>query len=417
MKVLWFSHIPVFPKEIGTIDYKGGTWITTLLKALSENASIELAVCFHSTIRTEEKINIKGVTYYNIQDGNLVFKMAYRKIFHILTHQDHNAYLEIIDDFKPDVIQVFGTESGFGNIIRQTEVPVIIHMQGLINPILLSWFPPGINLLDTFLSTPLKSLLFGNGFFHKFIYLKKQAERELEIISSNIHFFSRTDWDKSYLSFFNPNAKIFHCDEMIRNEFSDNEWLSPGLAGQFIFVSILNDDLYKGWDNILKTANILRRYSKLKFEWRIIGANPGNSVIRMFERKANTRFAESNVVFKGKMDATEIVEELMRAHLFIHLSHIDNSPNSVCEAMLLGMPVLCSDVGGCSSLITDNLNGFLIHDNDPFYLGKKICDILMNTEKTLLIAGKARKDAMARHNSGRIIEQILNAYEELSKPR
>ena len=33
----------------------------------------------------------------------------------------------VVDDFQPDIIQVFGTESSFGLLARVTDVPVVIH--------------------------------------------------------------------------------------------------------------------------------------------------------------------------------------------------------------------------------------------------------------------------------------------------
>ena len=46
---------------------------------------------------------------------------------------------------------------------------------------------------------------------------------------------------------------------------------------------------------------------------------------------------------------------------FLQVSHIHNSPKCICEAMLLGMPVVYSD--DCSSLLTNALGGFLLPDH------------------------------------------------------
>ena len=43
---------------------------------------------------------------------------------------------------------------------------------------------------------------------------------------------------------------------------------------------------------------------------------------------------------------------------------MDNSPNSLCEAMAVGMPVIASNIGGIPSLIDDEVNGLLFKVND-----------------------------------------------------
>jgi len=413
MRILWFSHIPLLPQEYGNSDYKGGNWIYSLKKKILLNEDIELAICFHSGISTEFKIEINGIVYYNIQCKKNIFFKAYSKLVHLLRHEDIDLYIKIIHDFKPDIIQIFGTEGGFGKVTKHIDIPVIIHVQGLINPCLDAWLPQRVSLIDTFLSTSIKSLVLGNGFYHRFLYFKKQAQRELEIIANNKNYFIRTAWDKSYITFLNPTANLFHCDEIIRDDFYKVQWSWPHFNGKYIFVSVINDDIYKGWDNILRISALLKSYSAIDFEWHVIGAVPSESELRLFEKKATAYYRNCNVVFKGKMDADSIITELQQAHLFLHVSHIDNSPNSVCEAMLLGMPVICSEVGGCSSLIVNEVNGYLLHDNDPFYWAAKILEILFNKETTQRIGVKAREDALRRHDPDKIISEIMITYKML----
>lgn len=40
-------------------------------------------------------------------------------------------------------------------------------------------------------------------------------------------------------------------------------------------------------------------------------------------------------------------------------SHIENSPNNLCEAMILGMPCIATDAGGTSTLLSNMKDGLL----------------------------------------------------------
>ena len=54
--------------------------------------------------------------------------------------------IKVVNDYKPDLIQVFGTEWPFGLIAKYTEIPVIIHIQGALSPINNAKYPPSYNI-------------------------------------------------------------------------------------------------------------------------------------------------------------------------------------------------------------------------------------------------------------------------------
>lgn len=62
--------------------------------------------------------------------------------------------------------------------------------------------------------------------------------------------------------------------------------------------------------------------------------------------------------------------------IFIHPSHIDNSPNGLCEAMLLGMPIIAIYAGGIPSLLVNRREGLLVQDGDPYAMAGAIIELL-----------------------------------------
>ena len=88
----------------------------------------------------------------------------------------------------------------------------------------------------------------------------------------------------------------------------------------------------------------------------------------LVERKYKTRFTDYNIELLGPLLENELINELLTADLFVHASHIENSPNSVCEAMLLGMPVIATYAGGTPSILSDKNEGLLVQDGDPYAL-------------------------------------------------
>ena len=59
-----------------------------------------------------------------------------------------------------------------------------------------------------------------------------------------------------------------------------------------------------------------------------------------------------------------MTRELRRAHVFAISSYIENSPNSLCEAMQAGMPCVATYAGGIPSLVEDGRTGLLFPPGD-----------------------------------------------------
>jgi len=115
----------------------------------------------------------------------------------------------------------------------------------------------------------------------------------------------------------------------------------------------------------------------------------------------------------GQMDAEALVKELCKAHVFVSASYIDNSPNSVGEAQLVGMPVISSYTGGVPSMIEEGKNGLFFPTGDVPLLVKRIKTIFENNTLAMKLGKNARLAAKKRHDSKTIINAQLAAYESI----
>ncbi len=59
----------------------------------------------------------------------------------------------------------------------------------------------------------------------------------------------------------------------------------------------------------------------------------------------------SKIHFLGSLDAEKMKQAYLDANVFVLPSTIENSPNSLGEAMLLGVPCVAADVGGVTDLL------------------------------------------------------------------
>ena len=102
---------------------------------------------------------------------------------------------------------------------------------------------------------------------------------------------------------------------------------------------------------MLKTAQLLKQYTNIKFEWLLLG--PTALDMKVPERLAGVKCSETNIVLTGKCSAEVVKDYLLSSNLYIHTAYIDNSPNAICEAQYLGLPIISTNVGGISSLFSN----------------------------------------------------------------
>jgi glycosyltransferase involved in cell wall biosynthesis len=282
-------------------------------------------------------------------------------------------------------------------------------MQGSIPPYYNAYFPSGYSFLDYVLYNGLRLKKTFNNWLH-YREFRLRAKRE-ETILRNCHFYmGRTEWDKLLTKLYSPNSDYFYCSEALRDSFfiDDLIWEQKKRT-KVVFLTTISPPLYKGVDLILKTAKLLKENSIIEFEWRVFGIRE----MIFHEWKTKIKASNVNVKLRGTVSGNQLREELLDADIFIHPSYIDNSPNSVCEAQLLGLPVISTNVGGISSLIKHRESGLLVPANDPYTLSSYIALIINEKEFSQSLGSKAREVALKRHDPGSILTDLTNVYKKV----
>lgn len=417
MRVLWYT--PTSSQyEKGSHHYHGGGWIESLEQQFTLQTNIDLGIVFFHHTDSQKKQAGK-ITYYPIplKKRNNAAKLVHNWQCKTDSGVYTKKFLEAIEDFKPDVIQIFGTEGLFPEIQNHTSIPIIIHLQGLINPYNNSFYPPGINGYTIFFHAPfLKNHVLGNSLLFDKKRFDGQAARELGYFKKTRHLTGRTEWDRTVSSILAPQASYYHIDEILRPAFYEEEAWVPKTTGQIEIASTISPTIYKGLDVVLKTAAILKdKLGNDSFKWHVFGLNNDNKLIRFFEAALKKNFKENNVIFEGIHPEHILIASLKKASVFVHPSYIDNSPNSLCEAQMLGIPVIACNAGGTSTLIQHNITGLLVPANAPFELANSIIELAEAPATSGEMGRRARALAIERHDRSKIITELKNLYLALSK--
>lgn len=166
------------------------------------------------------------------------------------------------------------------------------------------------------------------------------------------------------------------------------------------FVSVSRIDMFKGYERLF---NILREL-KIKgyiFEWTIVGDGPNlDSLVSWVVKNGMTDY----VKFTGRLENPFSI--MTKAEIFSLLSFYEGLPNTIYEALILGIPVLATDVGGISSQIIENENGWLVGNSEED-IRDGIVHILEHPEEIKKYSENLKQ---YRYDNQRVIDKNLEIF-------
>lgn len=411
MRILWYTNTPCLYKQNNA--YNGGGWLSSLQALLMKRKEVELGIAFE--LKGEhEKVVQDSVTYYPLALPGSSLKDKIKGVF--CSEQSYvamerrrypiyeNILRKPLEDFKPDVIMVFGSEMPFGLVASLTDVPVVLHVQGVLNPCLNAFLPPFVSWASLLKdSRGIKSKLSVGR-------MKKQwlasSAREKEIFKRVQNYFGRTEWDFRVCQMLHPHANYLYSSEALRPVFYQKT--ERVLPQKMVLATTISSPLYKGFDLVLKTAKLLKKRG-LDFTWNCYG-NIDPSIV---EHQLGIKHDDVNVQLCGVASSVELRDALCHATAYVHTSYIDNSPNSLCEAQILGCTPVSTNVGGIPSLIKNSETGYLVPSNDPYQMAFLLEDLFLHPGQNLKMGKAAKEIALDRHNSDKIVNKLLSDLNSL----
>ena len=417
MKIMWLTTDSSLLERDENITIKAPLE-AALMNYYGEKA--RLAVVFEKEHEGQEKVICGNVCYYPLEAKLTAVGLS------VSYWEDSKVeILKVIDEFSPDIIHCFGSEWPYGAIAEETQVPVVIHMMGFLNiyhmtvdmvlnplpqilppPKRLAWLEKAKSQLKRrFLSAVRKPP-------KRVPNAVEQANAfELRVMKANRYFIGRTEWDKKIVRFYAPGAKYYHVPEALR----DVIWKAAGtwryhFQGKLRLLTVSSADYRKGNEIILRTALILQTVLGLDFEWRVAGSK---EFFPFFEQRTQLKRQDLHINLLGRISAAQVRDELQEADFFIHPSIVDNSPHSICEAQLIGCPVIASNVGGVPQLVEDGKTGFLYPYNEPHALAFLLGELYQDRKRLTELSERESDMASCRHEPRRVADILFDTYERI----
>lgn len=407
MRVLWFEITE--PAKYVSFKNPIGGWQDSLERIVRSIPEIDLEIAFVSEKFSEVKV-IEGVRYIPIKLKLSRVELLFKRYWAVYVKKVLPEVKRIVEDSKPDIIHIFGTEWPLGQVAAYTDVPVVIHIMGAVVPYNNANYPPGYSywqIVHNCWWNP-KTLFLT---WREYLYRKdwERLERKTWQLVSN--YMGRTQWDCSLSRIMHPERRYFHVDEALRLVFLTNKKWSVPNDSKIKLISIGCSTFWKGPDMMIKVARILSDL-KIDYEWNVAGFM-SDTLKQMIEKSEGVRFNECNINILGFVQPEELLDLLCSSTLYVHTAYIENSPNSICEAQCLGIPVVSTNVGGIATLVRNGEDGILVPANDPWQMADAIIELSKDKNRLLRYSENNRKLALVRHNDENIKKQLLECYNSL----
>jgi glycosyltransferase involved in cell wall biosynthesis len=275
-----------------------------------------------------------------------------------------NSILKIVNDVKPDIIHLHGSENPHysASVISLIDkYPVLVTLQGFVS---LSSIPK--NLISKYIR-----------------WNRVRIERKINTKAP--YFTIANEEGLNTLNKFTTIAKIYRDHyPTTKPEISSLDF--PKKKYDIVFYARLSKD--KGIEDLIVALKELKKV-KPNIKAIIIGGGT-ESYLNQIKSMIVTFGLEDNINFAGFQPTQQDVFKLAaQAKVYVLPTHFDGLPGSIREAMFMKIPVVANAVGGIPTLNDEKECITLVEKDNIVELVEKIQLVLNNKERTQMLVDNA----------------------------
>lgn len=412
MRILWVVNIPLpaASEAFALRETPFGGWLTAMTQRLGNTPGVELGVAMRSPVPDLRSAKVDGIQYYALpQSGISGFDVRAEDCEKVLA------------DFRPALVHAEGSEMAYTRRMLQAwDGPRLLSLQGVINgyePFELGALRP----LKVVASLRLRQILaLAALILNKRLRFDSRLKGERDAIAMVDHIMGRTPWDQAHAWALNPSATYHHCSRTLRDPFYSRRWAIGACDRHTVFAGNAASPR-KGAHFLLDALVLLRREfpkARLVFAGERPGAQ-GSRVKRvagypafLMDRIEQLGLAR-HVEFTGVLGAGEMAARMATCHVYAMASVIENSPNTLGEAMMLGMPCVSAYAGGTPGMAQDEIEVLFTRAEDPVTLAYQIKRFFDSDALCCEVGNAARERALRTHDPEANLRDLLSAYRRI----
>lgn len=415
MKILWVTNIILpYPASFFNLPItNGGGWMISSLNQFYKNKDYNIGVVSLYDGNIVKTCKDQNISYYLIP-GKLTYKYQ----------SGIEKYCEdILNEFDPDIIHLHGSEFSHGIAFIKTNkrAKIVLSIQGIASIIGRDYLL-GLDRHDIIHSITIRDIIKHDNLWQQKKKFLKRGITEKIIFKAADGVIGRTEWDQEIVKSMNSKAVYYVNNESLRDSFYHQSWNINSIERYSIYVSQATYPI-KGFHIFLKALNLVKKeYPEVKvyvagqnitdkstLTKRIKLSGYGKLLVRSIRKLS----LSDNIVFLGSLSERECIKRMLSSHITVIPSILENSSNSLCEAMIIGLPSISSYVGGTPSIIDDGNTGFLYSCFDYEVLAGKIIEMFSNDALLKKISHNSMEDAKIRHNTFENFRKLQEIYNKV----
>lgn len=412
MKLLWLCNmVPGAVRQAMGGQGDGGLWIDHVLADIRAMEQITLHIC------CRDNCDQSGQA-----DDRLSWLLFQEPVPYRYQPELEARFAAQLQRFQPDVIHIWGTE--FAHTLAMVNAAqtcgyadrVVVGIQGLCTYIAKHYaegVPDGVKRGFT-----IRDFLRQDNILQQQKKFARRGELEAEALRKVSHVLGRTHWDKACTGFLNPERAYHFCNETLRAPFYEGSWRYEACSRY----TVLAPNCYypvKGFHYLLEAMELVcREYPDAVLSvpgksFLVPGVKAGlrrDGYRKYLARLVREKNLSGHVRFLGHLSAEEMKQAYLNTNVFALASTVENSSNSLGEAMLLGVPCVAADVGGTSTLLEKD-EGILYPSSASYMLADAICRVFAMKDRAEEMGRRASVHARRTHDPEQNLQDLLGAYE------
>ena len=410
MKILWIVNT-IFPypaMQLGKKNTVFGGWLNSLAERLKEEVELAIATVYDGD--SIKQFYNENITYYLIPGAPAV---KYNK-------KMEKYWKEVNNNFKPDIVHIHGSEytHGVAFVNACKDVKTMLEIQGMTS-VCAQVYYANLTIMEIIQNITLRDIFRKDTIIQAKRRFINRGKAEIELIKKIRNVIGRTTWDYANAKAINTDIKYYELNETLRDSFYNYVWNYDNVEKYSIFCSQATYPI-KGLHYMIEALYILKqKYPDVKLY--VAGNDIVHSKLKIkgygkiILNRIKKYNLEENVIFTGLLNEKEMVERLLKTNVFVLPSAIENSSNSLGEAMLLGMPCVASNTGGTMDMIKHQEEGFVYPYTEPAMLADYIEEFFENNQLAREYGEKARHTALRRHNPETNTKKVIKIYQDILK--
>ncbi|MDT7041980.1 GT4 family glycosyltransferase PelF [Candidatus Nitronereus thalassa] len=166
----------------------------------------------------------------------------------------------------------------------------------------------------------------------------------------------------------------------------------------------------KDLETWLQAASLVaKQYPQARFV--LVGEGRDGTFLTKLQELAESVGISENVLFPGYR--RDLISVYGAFDIFVLSSLREGLPNSILEAMALGVPVVTTDVAGAKELVVDGEAGFVVPQQSPVQLANRVLELLDNPETLRRMQQASRHRIETEFSFAKRLDRIEKLYAKI----